>query len=229
MQGLLTGCGVTIFLRAVAVEEGESGMALLLLWELDHGCPFPSETEGNRACLLGSFTRRLRAAVAKDAELREWLVAKEMGCPLAPGLPPSYHCRWSVRICPPAGGMAVEWYRIFSERWKAYLLSLAAPQPTAAPQQSGDQVARARRGRSTSPPPVAAKRRQAAPPARPRIPNPAVYPAPAAQSSQRRSASAVDLEPVAPPRKRQTLLGAWLQPRTAAPPEHGRAAEGPPT
>ena len=59
------------FLRPVAVEDGESGMALLLLWELDDGCPFPSDAGENQACLLASFTRRLRAAVAKDAELRD--------------------------------------------------------------------------------------------------------------------------------------------------------------
>ena len=34
------------FLVPTAVESGESGMALLLLWEVDHGCPFPSAGGG---------------------------------------------------------------------------------------------------------------------------------------------------------------------------------------
>jgi hypothetical protein len=216
------------FLREVPAEQGESGMALLLLWEVDHGCAFPSEAGDNRAGLLASFSRRLRAAVAKDGELQGWLVAKSMGCPLAPGLPPSYHARWSVRICPPPGGMAVEWYRVFAERWKEYLLSLAAPPAAVAPPSSALGGALAHRHRSASPPP-AAKRRRAVPPTRPRQPEgPVTIEAPTGPT-QRRQASAVGLEPPAPQRKRQALLGTWLQPRTAPPPEHGRAAEGPPT
>ena len=145
-------------------------MVLLLLSELNHGCPFPSDAGDNQACLLASFTRRFRAAVAKDAELRVWLEVKSMNCPLAPGLPSSHHARWSVRVCPPSGGMAVGWYRVFAERWKAYLLSQAVP--TAAPQLEATRATAAvppvaaatptlavaegpaRRSRSASPPSV---------------------------------------------------------------------------
>ena len=48
-----------------------------------------------------------------------------MGCPLGPGLPPTYHARWSVHIEPPAA--SEEWYVQFTSRWRAYLLSLVDP------------------------------------------------------------------------------------------------------
>ncbi len=63
-------------------------MALLILWEVDHGCPFPSLAEDSQAYRLASFTKRMKKGVARDEELKEWLVCKEMQMPLSPGLPP---------------------------------------------------------------------------------------------------------------------------------------------
>ena len=55
------------YLRPVDVADGESGMALLILWEVDHGCTFPSHgATGSSAALVG-FTRRLKSRVKRDA------------------------------------------------------------------------------------------------------------------------------------------------------------------
>jgi hypothetical protein len=110
------------------VERGESGMALLLLWEVDHGRPFPAGVEGaNAAAKLASFCRRLQARVAQDDQLSAWLEVKEMQFPLAPGLPPSHQLRWSVRVDRPGAGAPQEWYVDFVRRWQTYLASLTSP------------------------------------------------------------------------------------------------------
>ena len=57
------------FLRPVPEEQGESLMALLILWEVDHGCPFPSRAGDSQASRLTGFTRRLKDRVARDEEL----------------------------------------------------------------------------------------------------------------------------------------------------------------
>ena len=98
-------------------------MALLLLWEVEHGGPFPS-AGANRATGLAGFTRRLMRRVAADEELRLWLVTKEVQRPLAPGLPDSHHTRWSLRVCPPPAAEPQGWYTTFTSRWRAYLGSL---------------------------------------------------------------------------------------------------------
>ena len=91
-------------------------MALLLLWEADHGVPFPTHgsTLGSR---LQAFTRQLRAAVAHDLELLPWLTSRKMRFSLAPGLPPCLHVRWAVRIASAEVGP-------FLASWKAHLCAL---------------------------------------------------------------------------------------------------------
>ena len=229
------------FLRPVPVEEGESGMALLFLWEVDHGCPFPSMAGASRAALLTGFTRRLKERVARDDELKEWLVCKYMQVPLSPGLPTSHHCRWSVRISSPPGGLEVGWYRAFTEKWKDYLQSLAGTQGACEEASSSSRAlsvsptAAPRRGRSEEfSDQGPSKHRRAVPPAR-------QSPSPAAGSSQ----AGLSLDPAGPsartrvrgvspgaeqpPRKRQATLSAWLQPQKSQHGPHGRANQGPPT
>jgi hypothetical protein len=112
------------YLRPVEVESGESGMALLLLWEVDHQRAFPrSGGEGTSAVLLG-FTRRLKQRIKQDAELCQWLECRDMQKPLAPGLPASHHFRWSVRVVPPAASEPQGWYEDFAQRWRAFLHEL---------------------------------------------------------------------------------------------------------
>ena len=151
-------------LQPVEAAQGESGMALLILWEVDHGQQFPSQGRADRASVLAGFTRRLRRRVAADEELKQWLVCVEKQCPLAPGLPESNHYRWSVRICQPKPEMPQGWYVEFVGRWRAYLEELARPSvatavceevatsssatgvpPAAGPERSGRQ--RERQGR----------------------------------------------------------------------------------
>ena len=113
------------YLVPTAVEQGEAGMAHLLLWEVDRGRPFPAGVAGESvAARLASFSRRLRARVAQDDELSAWLQVREMQFPLAPGLPASHQLRWSVRVRRPELGEATGWYDDFVTRWRAYLASL---------------------------------------------------------------------------------------------------------
>ena len=114
-------------LQPVEVAQGECSMALLLLWEVEHGCSFPTAAGADRARILAGFTRRLMRRVATDEELKLWLVTKEVQQPLAPGLPDSHHTRWSVRICKPPSTDPQGWYTEFTTRWLAYLASLAQP------------------------------------------------------------------------------------------------------
>jgi hypothetical protein len=125
------------YITPAPVESGESGMALLILWEVNHGRPFPSGAESDTpAARLASFCRRLRVRVAKDDELRVWLVVKEMQFPLAPGLPASHQLRWSVRVERPGPAEPQEWYETFSARWRTYLAGLLTP-PTRAAEVPG--------------------------------------------------------------------------------------------
>ena len=114
-------------------DTGESGMALLILWEVDHGCPFPRHGgDGPSAALLG-FTRRLKSRVLADAELCEWLACFSSQRPLGAGLPATHHLRWTVRIVPPPAGEPQGWYDEFVRRWKHYLEGVvfsAAAAPT---------------------------------------------------------------------------------------------------
>ena len=113
---------------------GESGMALLLLWEVNHGVPFPTQGAGDdRAAVLTGFTKRLRAQVKKHDELSQWLECKDVQQPLSPGLRDSHHFRWSVRIRRPPAGEPQGWYAEFIVRWRTYLATqvhqLQRPRP----------------------------------------------------------------------------------------------------
>ena len=78
------------YLVPTEAAAGESGMALLIMWEVDHDRAFPSEGgDGLTAGLVG-FTRRLLERVARDPRL-EWLDSVEMAAPLGPGLAPTHH------------------------------------------------------------------------------------------------------------------------------------------
>ena len=109
------------YLESVAVEDGESVVALLILWEVDHQCEFPrGGGEGLPAALVG-FTRRLKNQIAEDAELQAWLVCKSMQRRLSRGLPTSHHTYWSVRVKRPAASEPQGWYEEFTRRWQAHL------------------------------------------------------------------------------------------------------------
>ena len=115
------------YLTPTAVENGESGMALLILWEVDHQQPYPGHGGEGLSGALAGFTRRLQERVAHDSELQEWLECKYMQVPLSAGLAPSHHHRWSVRVCAPPSDEPQGWYTEFVSRWRAYLEILAQP------------------------------------------------------------------------------------------------------
>jgi len=114
------------YLQPVEVDKGECSMALLLLWEVEHGGPFPT-VGTDRASALAGFTKRLARRVALDEELKEWLVTKDVQRPIAPGMPEVHHTRWSVRVCQPPVGEPQGWYAEFVGRWRSYLGSLTQP------------------------------------------------------------------------------------------------------
>ena len=102
------------FIKACVVASGEPSVALLLLWEADYGSLYPSravDTTGR----LSTFTKRLKDAVAVDAELQRWLEWKLMPFSLVPGLPCRVHIRWAVRIDPSVG-------EPFLGKWQAHVL-----------------------------------------------------------------------------------------------------------
>ena len=88
-------------LPAASAAAGESGMALLILWEVDHDRPFPSQGGSGLTEVLVGFTRRLQHRVAQDPRLA-WLESEDVALPLDRGLAPSHHRRWAVRIASPA-------------------------------------------------------------------------------------------------------------------------------
>ena len=45
------------YVKAVEPEAGESGMALLILWEVDHGCAYPVRGGLGQTAVLMSFSR----------------------------------------------------------------------------------------------------------------------------------------------------------------------------
>ena len=120
--------GLALWLRnhqhlvPVELAVGESGMALLLLWEVDHGCPWPSQAEDtDRSGTLGGFTRRLKKRVAADSVLSAWLQSEDVQRPLSFGLADTHHTRWSLQVRVPAYTEPQGWWRQFRDVWVAYL------------------------------------------------------------------------------------------------------------
>ena len=105
---------------------GESGMALLILWEVDHQRDFPKQGGAGFSAALAGFTRRLLRQVEREPQL-SWLESQDMSLPLSPGLAPTHHRRWAVRVAAPAPGEPQGWYEEFSARWRAYLEAFAQP------------------------------------------------------------------------------------------------------
>lgn len=240
------------YLRPVDVQSGESGMALLLLWEVDHQQSWPT-TSSERAGVLSGFTKRLSQQVAQHDELKAWFIPRELQRPLAPGLPDCHHFFWPVQVVPPPPTDPQGWYQDFVSRWRAYLATLATPLgvavgcvPSRTPtppteevlddDQGGlspfdDSAEDSRRPRSSSVNGGPAKRKRAVPPTR-------QAPVPAFQQRVRpREDSAT-----ASQAKRQCDIRSFFHPPPAQsdahgdettpqqqPCRHGRAQQGPPT
>ena len=235
------------YLVPTAVESGESGMALMLLWEVDHGRSFPSQGGGQGlAGALAGFSKRLQERATQDTELSQWLMWKEMHVPLDRGLAPSHHRRWSVRVVEPGPGEPRGWWEEFVARWKAFLGTLARPRLSRAGEISEEVAAQIRPEtlrdgpmevdgtgspgrRAWRLPPVEEEGEAAPTPAkRPRVlppKTPRKRPAPSAPAEAR-------------PLRRQRSLTGWLQcprvvlpseddPPAPAPVHQGRAVEGP--
>ena len=124
--------------REVPVRDGEASIALLLLWEVDHGKQFPSRAT-DLSGRLGGFTRQLITAVAADTELSQWMVSDYIHCTLGIAVPWSWHRKWSVRIDSAVG-------EPFLSTWKAHLLSLAV-RPHSAPVDPDDTAPPAKKQR----------------------------------------------------------------------------------
>ena len=117
------------YLRPVGSDDAttwESGVALLLLWEVDHGQEFVVGGGEALTQKLVGFTRRLQSRVLVDSELQGWLRWADVAAPLMPGLPHSHHTRWSVRLAAPGRLEPQGWYVEFTRRWQEYLRSLAS-------------------------------------------------------------------------------------------------------
>ena len=126
------------FLVPAEVVSGECSMALLILWEVDHGRSFPTQAGENPSHVVLGFTKRLKRQVSSDPELKEWLVWKDVFTSLSPGLPNLRHTRWAVRLKPPLGPSPPPWYEDFLARWRSFLEALVV-RPAAQPPM-GSQV-----------------------------------------------------------------------------------------
>ena len=109
-------------LRAVPIADGEPTVALMLLWEADHGKTFPCRAV-DFVRRLGVFAKKFSEAVAADAELSQWLGSKKLFAQLSPGIPAAKYVKWSVKIDSTVG-------EPFLAAWKAYLLTLVIPAAT---------------------------------------------------------------------------------------------------
>ena len=119
------------YLRPAELEVGESSMALLLLWEVEHQQAFPTQGGTERAAVLEGFTRRLKRRLAADPQLSAWLTSGEVQQPLAPGLMESHYTRWSLRLHPPQPSEPSGWYEEFISRWRALLATMLQTPPLA--------------------------------------------------------------------------------------------------
>ena len=73
------------YLAPVEVDDGETSVALLFLWEVDHSNKFPCADADNLAIRMMVFTKAVQRRASQDAELSGWLQCKEVQRPLAPG------------------------------------------------------------------------------------------------------------------------------------------------
>ena len=151
-------------LQAVSLDHGEASVALLLLWEADHGHLFPSG-KVDIVFRLRNFSAKLEAAVAADTKLCAWLRQRKIRGVLSPGLRPANYTRWAVQIRPQVG-------EPFMSSWKAYLASVVRQQqglehtrepspPDAAPSAKRRKPTPAptrKRARSGAPPPLHTKK-----------------------------------------------------------------------
>lgn len=209
------------FLRPVDPSVGESGMALLLLWEVDHQQPFPTGGRSTRTDTLVGFTRRLKRRIQEDQQLSGWLLSEDIHQPLAPGMYPSHHLRWGVSICAPepedpSGG----WYAVFRTRWLEFLSEQALGIHVPATRQATTQSTPVNEASSSSsqPVPTTATTRRAAPSSRkrsrhssPTRPEPAQAQQPEASASNRRRGRTPSTETAEPtPKRRQGDLHQWI-------------------
>ena len=216
------------YLTPAEIDAGESGMALLLLWEVDHQCPWPSQavTE-DRSNILTGFTRRLKRRVADDPTLSAWLRLEDAQRPLVPGLADTHHGRWTLRVRPPPTEEPQGWWDEFTRRWKAFLATQQhhlppppAPSPSPPPSDQGadpapvvSRAAAPRRSRSMTGQSSARKR--------PRPPHPELLadasPSVLPQSTEptpppciRTPRRPLSPSAPAPARKKQATLLAWV-------------------
>jgi ribonuclease HI len=140
-------------LRALEdAEEGTPSLVLLVLWEVDHGRPFPTSSSDVRN-KVASFTRRMHEAVRKDKRLA-WLTSKAVKRPLLVGLTATRQVLWAVGLRQPMGEafdaawrelgakMFAEGARPGGKRGAATRMRLAEPSTTAAPVRVAEAPAR---------------------------------------------------------------------------------------
>ena len=104
------------YLKPAGPEAGESGMAMLMSWKVEHGQEYPAEDGIVTMAKLLGFTKRLKRRVAADPELLAWLDHKDLQQPLAPGLASAHHLRWGVIISAPPPNEPRGWYGDFLGR-----------------------------------------------------------------------------------------------------------------
>ena len=231
------------YLRPVEPAVGESGMALLLLWEVDHGMTFPTAGSADRTVTLMGFTRRLQRRVREDPELSGWLRSQELQQPLAPGLTASHHFRWGLSITAPSPGEPAGWYTDFTSRWTSYLATQSMGQRSSAadhhtsPSAAGPAASSSSDPQLSQPPPATrrsraampasapkGRQRQRSPPSSPQSRARPCQPAPPPPSRRRTRDPATRESADAPPAQRQRTLRNWFTPASQSPASNSAGA-----
>jgi len=103
--------------------RGETSVALLLLWEVDHGSDFG---EGRLEERVRQFSRRLNDSVKRAGDIAAWLTMTQEFRPWLPGGVAYTMATWTVRIRRPKAAEERGWYDAFAARWRAWLFQTVA-------------------------------------------------------------------------------------------------------
>ncbi len=98
-----------LHIAPVDVDQGETSVALLLLWDVDHGVLYLTSGASSYTAKMVGSTRNLKKSVAADQELSAWLQCKEVQRPLVPGTLAVHQLRWSVKVIALASSEPCGW------------------------------------------------------------------------------------------------------------------------
>ena len=88
-------------IQACGVKEGVPTIALVALWEVEHGCEYPVSSR-NRQGKESAFSRKLHTGLMVRADVATWVKSEARKQAVMPGFREAQRW-WSVRVLPSAG------------------------------------------------------------------------------------------------------------------------------